>query len=81
MIECVDLVLRIFTRHETWVDLFVLDMIDFDIILGMDSLASNYAIVKFFAKIVTLDSSDVPMIALKGTYYLGPKRVISYVQV
>ena len=70
----------IFIGRETLVDLLVLDMIEFDVILGMDWLSSYHTVLDCFAKIVTLALSGVPRIAWKGTLHSGPKRVISYIQ-
>ncbi|KAF3656903.1 hypothetical protein FXO38_13918 [Capsicum annuum] len=54
-----------FTRYETWVDLIIPDMLDFDFILGMDWLASYHDILDYYAKIMTLTSSSVPRIDWK----------------
>lgn len=52
-----------FPGCETLVDLFVLDMIDFDVILGMNWLAPYHVVLDCYAKTVTLASSGVPKIA------------------
>ena len=41
-------------RYDTHADLKVLDMIDFDVILGMDWLSSYHANLNCYAKIITL---------------------------
>lgn len=70
-----------FSWCETLVDLLMLDMVDFDVISGMDRLDLYYAVLYYFAKIMTLSlKSGVPRIAWKGELYSGTKRVISYVQ-
>ncbi|KAF3645078.1 hypothetical protein FXO37_21138 [Capsicum annuum] len=69
-----------FVECETLVDLIVLDMVDFDFILGIDWLAPYHVILDCFAKIVTLSLAGMTRIAWKGALYLGPKRIISYVQ-
>ncbi|PHU11897.1 hypothetical protein BC332_18827 [Capsicum chinense] len=58
----------------------LVDMVDFDAILGMNWLAPSHAILNYYARTVTLASPNVPRIAWKSTLYSGPKRVISYVQ-
>lgn len=48
-----------FVGRETWVDFLVFNMVDFDIILGMDWFALNYAVLDYFGKIATLSSPGV----------------------
>lgn len=43
-----------FVNRETLVDLIIIDILDFDIIFGMDSLASYHAILECYTKAVTL---------------------------
>ena len=43
-----------FVGSNTHVDLIILEMVDFDVILGMTWLSSNFAILDCNAKIVTL---------------------------
>ncbi|KAF3630477.1 hypothetical protein FXO37_28466 [Capsicum annuum] len=49
-----------FSGHETLVDLLVLDINDFDVILGMDWLAPYHTIIDFYAKIMSLASPALP---------------------
>lgn len=62
----VDLVHRFcaatFAKRGTLVDFLVLDMVEFDVILGLDWLALYHSILDCFAKTVTLSSSGVPRI-------------------
>lgn len=51
------------TRHETWADLFILDIVDLDIILYMYWLTIYHNILDCFAKIMTLDTLGVPRLA------------------
>ncbi|XP_070029038.1 uncharacterized protein [Nicotiana sylvestris] len=44
-------------RYQTRVDLLLLDMVDFDVILGMDWLSPCHAILDYHAKTVTLAMS------------------------
>lgn len=41
-------------EFESRVDLILLDIMDFNVILGMDWLSPQYAIVNYYAKTVTL---------------------------
>ena len=43
-----------FSRRETLVDLIILDMVAFDVILGMDWLAHYHVILYCFCKSATL---------------------------
>lgn len=42
----------------TLVDLVILDMLDFDVILGMIWLSSYYVVLNYNAKTVTLEISE-----------------------
>ncbi|XP_070017561.1 uncharacterized protein [Nicotiana sylvestris] len=65
---------------ETRADLLLLDMVDFDIILGMDWLSSQYAILDCHAKTVTLAMPGIPRIEWSGTFDHTPSRVISFLK-
>ena len=52
-----------FVGCETWVDLIILVMVDFDVILCIDWLAPYHAILDCYAKIGTLALLGVPRIA------------------
>ena len=49
-----------FMRYSTWADLMILDMVDFDIIVGMSWLSLHYAILDFHSKTVTLSMPGAP---------------------
>lgn len=66
-----------FHGYETWVDLLILDMVDFDVILGMHWLAPYHDFLDCYAKTVTLSLSCILRITWKDIFYLGPKRFIS----
>ncbi|CAN4087038.1 unnamed protein product [Withania somnifera] len=57
---------------DTWVDLILLDMVDFDIILGMDWLSPHRAILDCYAKAVMLalpgSSQVLNKVTLKNKY-------------
>ncbi|XP_070055112.1 uncharacterized protein [Nicotiana tomentosiformis] len=65
---------------ETSIDLLLLDMVDFDIILGMDWLSPYHAILDCHAKTVTLSMPVLPRIEWKGTLGHSTNKVISYVK-
>ena len=56
----------------------ILDMVDFDVILGMDWLAPYHAVLYYYAMIATLSLLGVSRIACKGVLHSGPKRVIYF---
>ncbi|XP_070022984.1 uncharacterized protein [Nicotiana sylvestris] len=64
---------------DTSVDLLQLDMVDFDIILGMDWLPPYHAILDCHAKMLTLAFPGLPRLEWRGTPGHSPSRVISYV--
>ncbi|XP_070024843.1 uncharacterized protein [Nicotiana sylvestris] len=63
---------------DTRADLLLLDMVDFDIILGMDWLLPQYAILDCHAKTVMLAMPGIPRIEWSGTFVHTPSRVISF---
>ncbi|XP_070034529.1 uncharacterized protein [Nicotiana tomentosiformis] len=65
---------------ETSVDLLLLDMVDFDVILGMDWLSPYHAILDCHAKMVTLAMLGLPRLGLRGTPGHSTIRVIYYVK-
>ena len=52
---------------DVFVDLIILDMLDFDVILGMDWLASCYAFVDYRQKVITFQIPDKPMYVYYGS--------------
>lgn len=52
-----------FARHGTWVNLFVLYMVDFIVIFGMDWLAPYHVVLDCYSKIVTSALMGVLIIA------------------
>ena len=65
----------------TLADLMLLEMMDFDVILGMDWLASSYAIVFCYSKAVKFDIPDGPSFVFWGDSCLTPASLISSMSV
>ncbi|XP_070017605.1 uncharacterized protein [Nicotiana sylvestris] len=65
---------------ETRVNLLLFDMVDFDVILGMDWLSPYHSILDCHAKTVTLALSGSPQLEWRGTPSYSTSRVISYVK-
>lgn len=57
----------------------ILDMVDFNVILGKDCLALYYTILNNFSKIVIIDTLGILRFDWKGTPSSCPKGVISFV--
>ncbi|XP_015081239.1 uncharacterized protein LOC107024791 [Solanum pennellii] len=66
--------------YDTHADLKVLDMIDFDVILGMDWLSSYHAILNCHAKAITLAMPGIPIVEWRGSLSHPPKGVISFLK-
>ncbi|XP_070021008.1 uncharacterized protein [Nicotiana sylvestris] len=62
------------------VDLPLLDMVDFDVILGMDWLSAYNAVLDCHAKNVTLALPGFPRLEWRGTPGHSTSRVISYMK-
>ncbi|XP_070040603.1 uncharacterized protein [Nicotiana tomentosiformis] len=65
---------------KTSVDPLLLDMIDFDIIMGMDWLSPYHAILECHSKTVTLSMMGLPRFEWRGTPGHSTSRVISYMK-
>ncbi|XP_070025556.1 uncharacterized protein [Nicotiana sylvestris] len=69
-----------FCGFETREDLLLLDMIDFEVILGMDWLSPYHAILDCHAKTVSLVMPRLPILEWKGSTVDIPSRVISFLK-
>ena len=58
--------------------LVILEMVDFDVILGMTWLSPNFAILDCNAKIVTLAKPGTDPLVWEGDYTSNPVRIISF---
>ncbi|XP_049371627.1 uncharacterized protein LOC125836498 [Solanum verrucosum] len=54
--------------YDTRVDLILLDMVDSDVILGMDWLSPYHAVLDCYAKTVTLSIPGIPPVLWQGAY-------------
>ena len=66
--------------YDTWVDLIILGMVDFDVILGMDWLSHYHAVLDCNAKTVTLAMPGVPRVEWKSVSGSYPSKVISFIR-
>ena len=66
--------------YDTRVDLIMLDMIDFDMILGMDWLSPYHAVLDCYAKTVTLSMPGVPPVLWQAAYSHTPTGIISFIR-
>lgn len=63
--------------YDTIVDLLLLDMVDFEVILGMDLLSPYHAILNFHAKAVTLGMPGLPILEWRGSICHSTNKVVS----
>ncbi|XP_070028685.1 uncharacterized protein [Nicotiana sylvestris] len=66
--------------RDTLADLIVLDMIDFDMLMGMNWLSSCYAIVDCHAKIVKFEIPNEPSFILRGSQVPEICKVVSFMK-
>ncbi|XP_070020198.1 uncharacterized protein [Nicotiana sylvestris] len=69
-----------FCGYETRADLLLLDMINFEVILGMDWLSPYHAILYCHAKTVTLAMLEFSRLEWKGSSVSSSSRVISFLK-
>ena len=69
-----------FWGSNTYVDLVILEMVDFDVILGMTWLSPNFVILDCNAKTVTLAKPGTDSLVWKGDYNSNPVRIISFLR-
>ncbi|WMV15193.1 hypothetical protein MTR67_008578 [Solanum verrucosum] len=71
----------LFMGFQTWDDLVILDMIDFDIILGMSWLSPYYVVLYCNTKSVTLEISRREKLEWEGVYKPKQAKIISSIRV
>ena len=69
-----------FVGSNTYVDLVILEMVDFDVILGMTLLSPNLAILDCNAKSVTLVKPGTNPLVWEGDYTSNPVHIISFLR-
>ncbi|XP_070007506.1 uncharacterized protein [Nicotiana sylvestris] len=69
-----------FCGFKTRTDLMLLDMIDFEIILGMDWLSSYHAVLHCHAKTITLAMSGLPRLEWKDSEVDTSNQFISFLK-
>ncbi|XP_070032812.1 uncharacterized protein [Nicotiana tomentosiformis] len=70
----------IFYGYKTRSDLLLLDMTDFEVILGMDWLSQYHAIFDCHAKTVTLAMPELPRLEWKGSSVSAFSRVLYFLK-
>ncbi|WMV47079.1 hypothetical protein MTR67_040464 [Solanum verrucosum] len=69
----------LFMGCQTWTYLVILDMTDFDVILGMTWLSPYYVVLNCNAKIVTLEIPGRDKLQYEGVYRPKPTKIISFI--
>ncbi|XP_070056276.1 uncharacterized protein [Nicotiana tomentosiformis] len=69
-----------FCGYETRADLLLVDMTDFEVILGMDWLSPYHTILDCHAKTVTLAIPELPRLEWKGSSVSTPSQIISFMK-
>lgn len=68
-----------FIGYDTWVDLVILHMVDFDVILGVSWLSPYHAILDCHAKTITIVIDGISRMEWKRDCSPFPKKLISYI--
>ena len=69
-----------FVGNNTHVDLVILEMVDFNVILGMTWLSPNFAILDCNAKTVTLAKPGTDLLVWEGDYTSNLVPIISFLR-
>ena len=69
-----------FVGSNTYVDLVILEIVDFDVILGMTWLSPQFTILDCNAKMVTLAKPGTDPLVWEGYYTSNPVRIISFLR-
>ena len=69
-----------FMGRNIHVDLVIIEMVDFDVIMGMTWLSPNFAILDCNAKTVTLAKPGTDPLVWEGDYISTPFRIISFLR-
>ncbi|XP_070056237.1 uncharacterized protein [Nicotiana tomentosiformis] len=66
--------------YETRVDFLLFNIVDFDVILGMDWLLPYHAILDYHAKTMTLAMPGLPRLEWRGSFGHVPSRVVYFLK-
>ena len=69
-----------FVGSNTYVHLIILEMVDFDVILGMTWLSPQFAILDCNAKTVTLAKPGTDPLVWEGDYTSTPVHIFSFLR-
>lgn len=69
----------LFMNFQTWANLVILNMIAFDMILGMTWLSPYYVMLNYNAETVTLEIFDKERLKWKGVFKPKPAKIISFI--
>ena len=69
-----------FVGSNTYVDLVILEMVDFDVVLGMTWLSPNFIILDCNAKTVTSAKPGIDLLVWEGDCTSTPVRIISFLR-
>ncbi|XP_070034704.1 uncharacterized protein [Nicotiana tomentosiformis] len=69
-----------FCGYKTRADLLLLDMTDFEVILGKDWLSTYHSILDCHAKTVILAMHELPRLEWRGSSVTTPSRIISFIK-
>lgn len=75
---CISCVVTI-QGHETRADFILLDILDFDIILGMHWLSPYHIVLDCYAKTITLVVLGIPLVLWQGAYSHTLTDLISFI--
>ncbi|WMV49990.1 hypothetical protein MTR67_043375 [Solanum verrucosum] len=68
------------TEEMTWVDLVILDMLDFDVILGMNWLSPHFYLLNLNAKTITREITGRKKFEWEGVYKSKTLKIISFLR-
>lgn len=69
----------LFMGFQIWVDLILLDMMDFDIIQGMTRLNLYHNVLKYNANNLTLAMNGADKLEQEGVYKANPVKIIYFI--
>lgn len=69
----------LFLKYHNCLRAYIISLVDFDVILGMNQLSPHHVVLDYYAKTMTLTSPSLPYLVWKGVSDSYPKGVIAYV--